>query len=160
MNGSLLWGAFMNSRRIALAAFAAILATAAHAADPIVQFNTGPVQRYELLRDKVIVYGDDGRPRFAATAAFLATASGPGGPRLWAWDQTAKRVRISADGPGMWLACADLAAMPLVCAARVHIGADGGIIVDQPTTRRGRPQATPEMFGLPLCPGDPRCPQL
>ena len=151
----------MKRTRRTIMLFCTTLAWAgsARAADPVVLFNGGPPMTFTPLRDRVTVYGDDAQPRFATTRAFLEQLAAPGTLRLWAWDQANKRVRVSAEGPGLWLSCADLATMPLVCATRLHIE-NMNIIVDGLTPRRGRSGAgLPPAAGLPMCPGDPRCPQ-
>jgi hypothetical protein len=131
----------------------------------IVQFVGGLDQNVEFSAPSAVVFDGDGKPLFKASRAFLLTKTGNASGRVFAWDLTSKRVRISLAGkPQMWLACSELKGMALACSTTLRIASDGALVVagtgtGGPIRGTGSGEPTAEALGrLPNCPGDPRCP--
>lgn len=131
----------------------------------IVQFVGGLDQNIEFSAPVAVVYDGDGKPLFKASRPFLLTKTGNGSGRVFAWDLTSKRVRVSLAGkPQMWLACNELKGMALACSTTLRIASDGALVVSGtgtggPIRGTGSGEPTAEALArLPNCPGDPRCP--
>lgn len=88
-----------------------------------------------------MIFDDARAPSFKSDRSFaLEAADNPQG-RIFAFDR--HLVRITPSGrPGLWVRCADLEPGLPYCAAPAATG----------------PLEMPRS-GLPLCPGDPRCPR-
>jgi hypothetical protein len=131
----------------------------------VVQFVGGLDQNVEFGTPSAIVYDGDGKPLFRASRPFLLAKTGNASGRVFAWDLTSKRVRVSLAGkPQMWLACSELKAMALACSTTLRIASDGALIVSGmgnggPIRGGGSGEPDAEALArLPNCPGDPRCP--
>lgn len=102
------------------------------------------VESFELAGPTAVAVDGDGIPMFQAGRAFLLDLVGTNG-EIFASSGT--RVRISADGQSeVWLNCAEL--KPLKACAT---GTNSGTKARQDNAIRGK--------GIPICPGDPRCPR-
>jgi hypothetical protein len=131
----------------------------------VVQFVGGLDQNVEYTVPAAVVFDGDGKPLFRASRAFLLAKTGNASGRVFAWDLTSKRVRVSLAGkPQMWLACSELKAMTLACSTTLRIASDGALVVSGTGTGgpiRGSGSHEPDaaaLASLPNCPGDPRCP--
>jgi hypothetical protein len=131
----------------------------------IVQFVGGLDQNVDFSTPVAVVYDGDGKPLFRVSRPFLLTKTGNTSGRVFAWDLTTKRVRVSLAGkPQMWLACSELKGMALACSTTLRIASDGALVVSGTGTGgaiRGSGSGEPDaatLARLPNCPGDPRCP--
>ena len=122
-------------RLILACSLALMAAPVAHAQDTEV---------FELKGDNAVVLDDNDMPVFLADRAFLIDLLGTEGEIFAA---TPGRVRISRDGEeGVWLRCADLKPLK-VCGEQTNV------------VRRSRQRDDSRAGGVPVCPGDPRCPK-
>ena len=132
------------------------------AALPLVTFSAGQDQIVRFRRERVPVYDASLTPRFIANRAYVLAAAGNASGRVYAWDQSNAFVQVAAPAAAqLWLACRDLEAMPLACAARMTLDAGGAIAVSAIRRERAlptRPVYANQLANLPNCPGDPRCP--
>ena len=131
----------------------------------VVQFVGGLDQTAELTVPSAVAYDGDDKPLFRGSRTFLAAHTGNTASRIFAWDLTRKKVRISLAGkPQIWLACSELKAMTLACSTSLRIASDGALVVSGtgtggPIRGAGSGEPTAEALArLPNCPGDPRCP--
>ncbi len=131
----------------------------------VVQFVGGLDQNVEFSAPVAVVYDGDGKPLYRTSRPYLVTKTGNASGRVFAWDLTSKRVRVSLAGkPQMWLACSELKAMALACSTSLRIASDGALVVSGtgtggPIRGTGSGEPTAEALArLPNCPGDPRCP--
>jgi hypothetical protein len=99
---------------------------------------------FELKGDSAIVLDDNDMPVFFADRAFLVDLLGTQGE---IFEVTPGRVRISRDGEeGVWLRCADLKPIK-ACGEQATV------------VSRSRQRDDARAGGVPVCPGDPRCPK-
>ena len=131
----------------------------------VVQFAGGQDQVVEFKFTKAVAYGADDKPLFNGTRMFILGFTGNTAGRVFSWDLARDKVRVSPAGkPAVWLACADLQAMPLACSTSLRMGSDGSLIVSGSgggVHNRGTPppgSGRVDLGQLPDCPGDPRCP--
>lgn len=153
-----------------LAAFTLVLLPAAPVAAQsypleVVQFVGGLDQSAELTGTVAVAYDGDDKPLFRSPRTFILKQTGNTAGRVFAWDLTRKKVRVSLAGkPQIWLACSDLKAMTLACSTSLRIASDGALVVAGTGTGgpiRGNGSGEPSaeaLARLPNCPGDPRCP--
>jgi hypothetical protein len=131
----------------------------------VVQFVGGLDQMAEFNSAAAVAYDGDDKPLFRSSRSFVLTHTGNPAGRVFAWDLTRKKVRVSPAGkPQIWLACSDLKAMTLACSTSLRIANDGALVVSGTGTGgpirgggTGEPSAE-ALARLPNCPGDPRCP--
>lgn len=134
----------------------------------VVEFAGGPDQLVNFTGAKVVAYDAGDQPLFRADRAFLfggtSKLGNPAG-RVFAWDLSRKKVRVSAAGkPQIWLACSELKAMPLACSTTLRIANDGALVISGTSVGGGVRGSNPieadaaTIARLPDCPGDPRCP--
>jgi len=131
----------------------------------VVQFVGGLDQTAEFNAPVAVVYDGDDKPLFKASRSFVLAHTGNGSGRVFAWDLTRKKVRVSlASKPQIWLACSELKSMALACSTSLRIASDGALVVSGTGTGgairgSGSGEPTAEALArLPNCPGDPRCP--
>ena len=131
----------------------------------VVQFVGGLDQSAEFSGAVAVAFDGDDKPLFRASRSFLLTHTGNTAGRVFAWDLTRKKVRVSLAGrPQIWLACSELKAMTLACSTSLRIASDGALVVSGtgtggPIRGTGSGEPTAEALArLPNCPGDPRCP--
>jgi hypothetical protein len=153
---------------VTLAAIAASGAFAQAFSIRSVEFNGGTVQTAQPTVETLVVFGDDDRALFRGSRDFAFGFAGNPAGRVYEWDTQRQMVRISPAGqPGAWLACGDLAAMPVACAGTLRISSQGKLVVEDRRGSRGdrRGGADPTADNgpagaVPNCPGDPRCPRV
>ncbi len=153
-----------------LAAFTLVLLPAAPVAAQsypleVVQFVGGLDQSAELTGPVAVIYDGDDKPLFRGSRPYIIKQTGNAVARVFAWDLTRKKVRVSLAGkPQIWLACSELKAMTLACSTSLRIASDGALVVAGTGTGgpiRGNGSGEPSadaLARLPNCPGDPRCP--
>lgn len=131
----------------------------------VVQFVGGLDQSADLSGTIAVAYDGDDKPLFRTSRAFILKHTGNAAGRVFAWDLTRKKVRVSLAGkPQIWLACSELKAMTLACSTSLRIASDGALVVSGTGTGgpiRGNVSGEPTaeaLARLPNCPGDPRCP--
>jgi hypothetical protein len=131
----------------------------------VVQFVGGLDQTAALSGPVAVAYDGDDKPLFRSPLAFIIKHTGNATGRVFAWDLTRKKVRVSLAGkPQIWLACSELKAMVLACSTSLRIASDGALVVSGtgtggPIRGNGGGEPDPAMLArLPNCPGDPRCP--
>lgn len=133
----------------------------------MIQFAGGPVQIAHLVGTDAAAYSDDDQPTLRGSEGFLLRYAGSLDGRVFAWDAGRQKVRVSPDGhPGVWLACDQLAPMSIACNASFRVSGDGDLVID--SASRPHPATRGQVLGggdaamraLPVCPADPRCPQL
>ena len=131
----------------------------------VVQFVGGLDQTAEFTGSVAVVYDGDDKPVFRSPRSFILSQTGNAAGRVFAWDLTRKKVRVSLAGkPQVWLACSELKAMTLACSTSLRIASDGALVVAGTGTGgavRGGGSGEPDPVALgriPNCPGDPRCP--
>ncbi len=131
----------------------------------VVQFVGGLDQAAELSGPVAVAYDGDDKPLFRSPRTYILTQTGNAAGRVFAWDLTRKKVRVSLAGkPQIWLACSELKAMTLACSTSLRIAGDGALVVSGTGTGgaiRGNGSGEPSaeaLARLPNCPGDPRCP--
>lgn len=131
----------------------------------VVQFVGGLDQTAAFNREVAVAYDGDDKPLFRGSRGFVLTHTGNTAGRVFAWDLTRKKVRISLAGkPQVWLACSELKSMTLACSTSLRIASDGALVVSGTGTGgaiRGTGTGEPSaeaLARLPNCPGDPRCP--
>ena len=131
----------------------------------VVQFVGGLDQNVALGGTVAVAYDGDDKPLFRSPLAFILKHTGNANGRVFAWDLTRKKVRLSLAGkPQLWLACSDLKGMALACSTSLRIASDGALVVTGtgiggPLRGSGSGEPTAEALArLPNCPGDPRCP--
>lgn len=127
-----------------------------------VQFSGGAAEKASFKGADAVVYDAAGDPQFKGSQAFVFALAGNPDGRVFEWDVSEERVRISADGsPALWLSCNDLQPMDNACRSRPR--------PSKPAARRGGMRSSNFGSGedegepqgaLPSCPGDPRCPKL
>ena len=150
---------------VAVAALPVAVASAQQFPLTVVQFAGGPDQLVEFAGPTAVVYAGDDKPLFRGPRAFVLGFTGNEAGRVFAWDLTRKKVRVSPTGrPPIWLACSDLKAMTLACSTSLRIANDGTLVVSGaarggPLRGSGGGELDPAALArLPNCPGDPRCP--
>jgi hypothetical protein len=131
----------------------------------VVQFVGGLDQTAEFAVPVAVAYDGDDKPLFKTSRSFVLAHTGNSSGRVFAWDLTRKKVRVSLAGkPQIWLACNELKAMTLACSTTLRIASDGALVVSGTGTGgpiRGSGAQEPDaaaLASLPNCPGDPRCP--
>lgn len=131
----------------------------------VVQFVGGLDQTAEFAVPVAVAYDGDGKPLFRTSRTFVLAHTGNATGRVFAWDLTSKKVRVSLAGkPQIWLACSDLRGMTLACSTTLRIASDGALVVSGTGNSgpiRGSGSGEPDaaaLARLPNCPGDPRCP--
>ena len=96
----------------------------------VVQFVGGLDQTANFNGGIVVVYDGDDKPLFRSPREFVLKHTGNAAGRVFAWDLTRKKVRVSLAGkPQIWLACSDLKAMTLACSTSLRIASDGALVV-------------------------------
>ena len=149
----------------AITALPAAIASAQQFPLTVVQFAGGPDQLVEFTGPTAVVYAGDDKPLFRGQRAFVLGFTGNEAGRVFAWDLTRKKVRVSPTGrPPIWLACSELKAMTLACSTSLRIANDGTLVVSG-VARSGAVRGSGggdldpvALSRLPNCPGDPRCP--
>ena len=104
------------------------------------------------LKDKAaVVYGEGGIPMFKADREFILAFAGNADGKVFKFDSSKRRVRISSEGSGeVWLACDEL--QPTASCTDIAAAAAPAAPKTRGRLSRGG--------GIPNCPGDPRCPRL
>lgn len=107
-------------------------------------------------RPKAVVYSGGWVPLFSGTPEFIFGHASNPRRVAYAWDRSAKRVRITPeDAPhALWLRCDAVMSAPGLCESNgepVRSGDDGS-----EGTQSFEPHAP---SALPDCPGDVRCPR-
>ena len=150
---------------IATMSLSATIASAQQFPLTVVQFAGGPDQLVEFTGPTAVVYAGDDTPLFRGQRAFVLGFTGNEAGRVFAWDLTRRKVRVSPTGrPPIWLSCNDLKPMTFACSTSLRIANDGALVVSG--AARGGPlrgssggELDPAALArLPNCPGDPRCP--
>ena len=161
-------------RAVVIAILGMMAASGAPAAPlALVVFQPGAEPELELRRSTAILYDKEGTKQFLGSRDFITQIGGPS-LRIRAWNPVKSLVRISPRGqPEVWLACEAITTTGLACSdLQLSIGLDNELRVS--TRKAPSPGASPtrggifpsllppveNARGLPLCPGDPRCPRL
>ena len=72
----------------------------------VVQFVGGLDQTAALTGAAAVAYDGEDKPLFRGSLAFIQKHTGNATARVFAWDLTRKKVRLSLAGkPQIWLAC-------------------------------------------------------
>ena len=110
----------------------------------------GETEIVQLKEKDAVAYGEGGVPMFNADRDFILAFAGNPEGRVFEFDKSKRRVRISADSSSqVWLACDDL--QPTSSCVEI---AEAATVAPTPRKRLARGG------GIPNCPGDPRCPKL
>lgn len=147
--------------------FAVIAALATSVPDdpaPVVEFSRGSTVPFTATKPRLVVTDDLGVPLFAARPELMLREPDLAG-RIWAWDQTGARVRVTPpDRAGWWVSCDDITAPAPACGNSLRVAGDRIVVGERKAavtqTRGFSIRRIGPLSGLPLCPGDQRCPKL
>lgn len=116
---------------------------------------TGQIARHK--EGSATVYDEAGKAILSGSETYIRDLAGSDG-EVAEWDVRADRVRLRGSARETWLACSELLPMSVACTLRASTNDAGGLLLEpivRPTVARSLG------FGrLPICPGDPRCPQV
>lgn len=124
------------------------------AADVPTQTPASPSQDVVVFKSSdILVIDAAGLPLFRGTREYILQLGNNPAAHVIAYDPWSRRVQVSRTDRELWIPCDGLEPMRASCPVMPPRSGGRGS-VDEPAGASG-----PHGRGLPLCPGDPRCPK-